>query len=186
MTSMRDRLLAGENYLVDDELRGWLLRTAAQVAAFNRWDPLDLEGQAKILRDVLGSLGDGAFVRQPFYCDYGSHTSIGPRTFVNFGVTALDVAPITIGADGQIGPGVQLLTAVHPIEPEARREGWQSGRPITIGDNVWIGGGAIICPGVTIGDDAIIGAGSVVTRDVPAGTIAVGNPARVTRSIHDA
>lgn len=108
---------------------------------------------------------------------------MGARTFANFGLVALDVATITIGDDVQIGPNVQLLTPTHPLEARPRREKWEAARPITIGNNVWIGGGAIILPGVSIGDDTVVGAGAVVTKDLPAGVIAVGNPARVVREL---
>ena len=124
-------------------------------------------------------------MRGPLYVDYGAHLTIGPRTFVNYGLVALDVAPIEIGADCQIGPNVQLLTASHPVEPAPRRAKLESAAPITIGDNVWLGGGAIVLPGVTIGADTVIGAGAVVTEDIPAGLVAVGSPARVIRSVHD-
>jgi maltose O-acetyltransferase len=118
------------------------------------------------------------FVRPPFHCDYGFNITLGDGVFINFGAVILDIAAVTIGDKTQIGPGVQILTADHPRDPRQREAGLEFGRPITIGRNVWIGGGAIILPGVTIGDDAIIGAGAVVTRDVPAGATAVGNPAR--------
>jgi maltose O-acetyltransferase len=103
--------------------------------------------------------------------------------FANFGLVCLDVARIEIGDDTQIGPGVQLLTPTHPLEPGPRREGWESAEPVTIGRNVWLGGGVVVCPGVTIGDDTVVGAGSIVVRDLPAGVLAVGNPARVVRSL---
>ncbi len=115
--------------------------------------------------------------------DYGENIHLGPRTFINYNLTALDVAAITIGADCQIGPNVQLLTPTHPIEPQPRRDKLEAARPISIGDNVWLGGGVIVCPGVSIGENSVIGAGSVVTRDIPANVVAVGNPARVIRSI---
>jgi maltose O-acetyltransferase len=117
------------------------------------------------------------------FVDYGSNISIGARTFVNFNLTALDVAAITVGEDCQIGPNVQLLTPTHPLEPGPRRDKLEAARPITIGDNVWLGGGVIVLPGVSIGDDSVIGAGSVVTKDVPAGVVAVGSPARVVRTL---
>lgn len=120
-------------------------------------------------------------VRAPVHVDYGTRITIGPRTFINRGLTALDVAPITIGADCQIGPHVQLLTPTHPIDPQPRRDKLEAAQPIVIGDNVWLGGGVIVCPGVTIGENSVIGAGSVVTKDVPANVVAVGNPARVVR-----
>jgi maltose O-acetyltransferase len=122
-------------------------------------------------------------IRPPLHVDYGENISIGPRTFINFHLTALDVARITIGADCQIGPNVQLLTPTHPIDPQRRRDKLEAAEPIVIGDNVWLGGGVIVCPGVTIGDNSVIGAGSVVTRDIPANVVAVGSPARVVRSI---
>ena len=117
------------------------------------------------------------------YVDYGSSITIGAGTFVNYGLTALDVAPITIGADCQIGPNVQLLTPTHPVEPQPRRDKLEAAKPITIGDNVWLGGGVIVCPGVTIGDNTVVGAGAVVTRDLPANVVAGGNPARVIRQL---
>ena len=115
--------------------------------------------------------------------DYGSQTTIGARTFINVGAVILDVGRVTIGADVQIGPNVQLLTPTHPLEPDLRRTGVEAAEPIAIGDNVWLGGGVIVCPGVTIGADTVVGAGAVVTRDLPAGVLAVGNPARVLRTL---
>jgi maltose O-acetyltransferase len=115
--------------------------------------------------------------------DYGENLHVGPRTFANYNLTALDVAPIRIGADCQIGPNVQLLTPTHPVAPTPRRDKLEAAQPITIGDNVWLGGGVIVGPGVTIGDNTVVGAGSVVIRDLPANVLAVGNPARVVREI---
>jgi maltose O-acetyltransferase len=115
--------------------------------------------------------------------DYGYQTSIGPGTFINSGSVILDVGRVTIGADVQIGPNVQLLTPTHPLDPEVRRSGAEAAEPIAIGDNAWLGGGVIVCPGVSIGRDTVVGAGAVVTRDLPSGVLAVGNPARVIRSL---
>jgi maltose O-acetyltransferase len=128
-------------------------------------------------------VGDGVVVMPTLRCDYGTPITIGAGTFVNYDSVMLDVAPITIGAACQIATRVQLLTATHPIDPEPRRNGWEYAEPIVIGDNVWLGGGVIVCPGVTIGDDTVVGAGSVVTRDLPAGVVAVGVPARPLREI---
>ena len=122
-------------------------------------------------------------MRPPFWVDYGTYISIGAGTFVNYDCVMLDVAPIRIGAACQLATRVQLLTATHPVDPEPRRAGWESAAPITIGDNVWLGGGAIVCPGVTIGENTVVGAGAVVTRDLPAGVVAGGVPARVIREI---
>jgi maltose O-acetyltransferase len=135
-----------------------------------------------LLKQRLAEVGDGAEIRPPFHCDYGGNINVGRGVFLNFNCIILDVVSVRIGAGTQIGPAVQIYTADHPRDPAERRAGEEFGRPVTIGENVWIGGGAIILPGVTIGDDAIIGAGSVVTRDVPSGATARGNPARVANS----
>ncbi len=136
-----------------------------------------------MLEDLLGSLGADAFVKPPLYVDYGENIRIGARTFVNYHLTALDVAAITIGEDCQIGPNVQLLTPTHPTDPQPRRDKLEAALPISIGNNVWLGGGVIVGPGVSIGDDSVIGAGSVVIHDIPPGVVAVGNPAKVIRDI---
>ena len=177
MSEMKERMLRGELYRVDDVLRADSARAQALLERFNA-APDDA-----VLRELLGHLGEGVLIRPPFRCDYGTQISIGAGTFVNFDCVMIDVAPIRIGEDCQIAPKVQLLTATHPIEPGPRREGWESGEPITIGDNVWLGGGVIVCPGVTIGDDTVVGAGAVVTSDLPAGVVAFGVPARVQREI---
>jgi len=122
-------------------------------------------------------------IRPPLYCDLGYQITIGARVFVNFGLVALDVAKITIGDDVQIGPNVQLLTPTHPTNAELRRAKWEASKPITIGSNVWLGGGVIVCPGVTIGENTVVGAGSVVVKSLPANVVAVGNPARVVRTL---
>jgi maltose O-acetyltransferase len=184
--SMRERMLAGDLYRgADDELVAEMEQAMRLTKRFNDSDPGDADGRRAILEELLGEVGDEVDIRPPLHVDYGSHTRIGARTFVNFGLMALDVAPITIGEDVLLGPNVQLLTPTHPLDPEPRRAKWEAALPITIGDNVWIGGMVVVCPGVTIGQDAVIGAGSVVTRDVPAGAVAVGNPARVIRSVYD-
>jgi maltose O-acetyltransferase len=182
--SQRERMLAGDLYFADDpELAQETQRAAELTKAFNDSSPSDPAARRGILLELLGSLGEGTEIRPPFYCDYGLHTHIGAGTFVNFGLVALDVAPIHIGDDVQIGPYVQLLTPTHPLEPESRRAKWESAEPIAIGDNVWLGGGVIVCPGVTIGADTVVGAGAVVTNDLPAGVLAVGTPARFVRSL---
>lgn len=180
--TMRDRLVAGEPYIVDESLAGDARRARDLLHRINTSAPDEDEARDALFRELLGGWGEHTNIRPPFYCDYGFQTTVGSRTFANFGLMCLDVAPVTIGDDVQIGPYVQLLTPTHPIEPVARRERWEAGEPITIGDNVWLGGGVIVCPGVTIGRDTVVGAGSVVTRDLPAGVVAVGNPARVLRS----
>jgi len=184
--SNRERMLAGDLYTADDpEIARATLRAARLAAEYTTAHLADPAAGQAVLADLLGSLGEGAQIRPPLFVDYGSFISVGANTFINYNLTALDVAPITIGADCQIGPNVQLLTPTHPVEPTPRRDKLEAALPIVIGDNVWIGGGAIVLPGVTIGDNSVIGAGAVVTRDVPANVVAVGNPARVIRSIDE-
>ncbi len=179
-----ERMLAGDLYIADDpEIARRAQRAVRLADAYQRAFVVDAEAARGLLAELVGHLGEDALIRPPLFVDYGEHLTIGARTFINFNLTALDVAPITIGADCQFGPSVQLLTPTHPVEPQPRRDKLEAAKPITIGDNVWLGGGVIICPGVTIGADSVIGAGSVVTRDIPPNVVAVGNPARVIRSI---
>lgn len=149
---------------------GWLDRFNAQ--------GLNDEERYALLLERFAAVGKDALIRPPFFCDYGYNISLGRGAFLNYACIVLDVEPVSIGEGTAIGPAVQILAADHPRDPRLRRQGVRFGRPVTIGANVWIGGGAIILPGVTIGDDAIVGAGSIVTRDVPAGVTVVGNPAR--------
>ncbi|MFM9370560.1 sugar O-acetyltransferase [Streptomyces sp. Da 82-17] len=178
------RMLAGDLYIADDPEIGRRQDRAMRLAAqYQQLYREDRDKAAQLLDGLLGEVGEGVDLRPPLYVDYGSNITIGARTFVNYHLTALDVAAITIGEDCQIGPNVQLLTPTHPLEPGPRRDKWEAALPIIIGNNVWLGGGVIVCPGVTIGDDSVIGAGAVVTRDVPAGVLAVGNPARTVRAL---
>jgi maltose O-acetyltransferase len=184
--TMRERMLAGDLYLADDpELAEANAAALDLMAAYNattvRQGPLRRE----LLTRLLGAVGEGTEIRPPFSVDYGTQISVGARCFANYGLVALDVAAITIGDDVQIGPNVQLLTPTHPVEPGPRRDKWEAAKPITIGDNVWLGGGVVVLPGVTIGENTVVGAGAVVTRDLPAGVVAVGNPARVVRTLED-
>lgn len=182
--SMRDRMLAGDLYLADDPVLGAEnARAQALSHQLNATDPTDGGRRREILEDLLGDFGDGSEIRSPFHCDYGYQTRIGARTFANWGLVSLDVATVTIGDDVQIGPNVQLLTAIHPLEPAPRREKWEAAQPIVIEDNVWLGGGVIVCPGVTIGENTVVGAGAVVVRSLPANVVAVGSPARVVREL---
>jgi len=182
--TMLERMLGGDLYLADDPaISDRQLRAQELMAAYNGASPRDAVGRRKLLEELLGSVGAGTEIRSPFYVDYGTQVRIGARCFANYGLMALDVAAITIGDDVQIGPNVQLLTPTHPLDAEPRRAKWEAARPITIGDNVWLGGGVIVLPGVTIGADTVVGAGAVVTRDLPSGVLAVGNPARVVRQL---
>lgn len=153
------------------------LPTMEWLERFNAPGKSDEERHA-LLVERFASVGDDVLIRPPFFCDYGHNISLGRGAFLNYNCVVLDVEPVVIGEGTAIGPAVQILAADHPRDPELRRQKVRFGRPVTIGANVWIGGGAIILPGVTIGDDAIVGAGSVVTRDVAAGATVVGNPAR--------
>jgi maltose O-acetyltransferase len=181
--SMRERMLAGDLYIADEELAGLMVRGAQLMEAFNTTSASEPQRQREMLDQLLGAVGEGTYIRPPIRVDYGSHIGVGARSFANYGLVALDVAPITIGDDVQIGTNVQLLTPTHPIDPRLRRDKWEAAKPITIGDNVWLGSGAIVLAGVTIGENTVVGAGAVVTRDLPANVVAVGNPARVTRTI---
>lgn len=173
-------MLAGELYEASaPELQADLAATAGWLARYNVALALPPEERRRLLLERIAAVGEGADIRPPFHCDYGFNISLGRGVFLNFNCVILDVVAVTIGDRTQIGPGVQILTADHPRDPATRESGLEFGRPIHIGRNVWIGGGALILPGVTVGDDAVIGAGSVVTRDVPGGATAVGNPARV-------
>jgi maltose O-acetyltransferase len=182
--SMRERMLAGDLYIADDpEIAEASARGLDLAAAYNATSVRQAPLRRRLLEELLGAIGEGTEIRPPFYVDYGSHIRIGARCFANFGLVALDVAPITIGDDVQIGPNVQLLTPTHPLEPGPRRDKWEAALPIAIGDNVWLGGAAIVLPGVTIGDNTVVGAGAVVTKDLPADVVAVGNPARVVKRL---
>ena len=181
---MRERMEAGDLYLAaDPELAERSARAMDLADAYNATSVRQAPLRRELLGELLGSIGEGTEIRPPLFVDYGANIMIGARCFANFGLTALDVAAVTIGDDVQIGPHVQLLTPTHPVEPEPRRAKWEAAEPISIGDNVWLGGGVVVCPGVTIGADTVVGAGAVVTRDLPAGVLAVGSPARVVREL---
>ena len=180
-------MLRGDLYRAEDpELVAGRARARALLDRFNSTRQTEAGEREQLLRELLGEMGEGVVIMPTFRCDYGSHISIGSGTFVNYDCVMLDVAPIRIGAACQIATRVQLLAATHPVDPQPRREGWENGLPITLGDNVWLGGGVIVCPGVTIGDDTVVGAGAVVTRDLPAGVVAFGVPAVVQREIEPA
>lgn len=180
----QERMLAGDLYIADDpDLAVGHQRAVRLAHEYNEAYASDVDSARPVLEALIGELGEGAHIRPPLAVDYGTYITIGAGTFINCNFTALDVAPIVIGRDCQIGPNVQLLTPTHPIDPQPRRDKLEAALPITIGDNVWLGGGAIVLPGVTIGENSVIGAGAIVTRDIPANVVAVGNPARIIRSI---
>lgn len=176
----KQKMLAGELYdAADAELQADMMASMHWLARYNAALAWSVDERHALLVERLAAVGQGVNIRPPFHCDYGFNIRLGEGVFLNFNCVILDVVAVTIGDRTQIGPGVQILTADHPRDAAQRESGLEFGRPITIGRNVWIGGGAIILPGVSIGDGALIGAGSVVTRDVPAGCTAFGNPARV-------
>ena len=181
----KEKMLAGVTYsAIDAQLLDELNTVKEVIHDYNMMRPSDNAGRLKLLKSLLGHIADDEIIiNQPFYCDYGKQISVGKRFFANFHFTVLDEAKVTIGDDCFIGPNVSIYTACHstdPIERNTRRE-WAE--PVTIGDNVWIGGSVTILPGVTIGDNVTIGAGSVVTKDIPSNSVAVGNPCRVIKNI---
>jgi maltose O-acetyltransferase len=177
--SEKEKMLAGELYdpgapdIQADQAatKAWLVRYNAALGS-------SAAERRKLLAERLAEVGEGAVIRPPFHCDYGYNIRLGANVFLNFNCVILDVVEISIGDGTQIGPAVQIYSADHPRDPSQRRAGLEFGRAVRIGRNVWIGGGAIILPGITIGDDAVIGAGAVVTRNVEAGVTVAGNPAR--------
>jgi maltose O-acetyltransferase len=182
--TQQERMLAGDLYIADDPVLVRANRDAIRMAAeYSRIWPAHPDTAARILRRLLGSVGEGTEIRAPLYVDYGKNISIGARTFINYNFTALDVVPITIGDDVQIGPNVQLLTPTHPLDPQQRRDKLEAGKPIVIGNNVWLGGGVVVLPGVTIGENTVVAAGATVTKDLPANVLAMGKPAKVKRQL---
>ncbi|MBQ8772766.1 MAG: sugar O-acetyltransferase [Clostridia bacterium] len=174
----RDKGLA---YISDSEVFAEQIRCRKILQKLNFMDRSDFAGIAKVVKELLGV--DDAFINPPFYCDYGSHIKVGKNFIANYNCTILDVAKVTIGDNCQLAPNVSIFTAGHPIYPSTRNSGYEYGKEITIGNNVWIGGNSVICPGVHIGNNVVIGAGSVVTKDIPDWCVAVGNPCRVLRKI---
>jgi maltose O-acetyltransferase len=182
--SEKEKMLAGEPYRANDpELTAERHRARSLLARFNATGADERGARTALLRDLFGAVGDALDIEPRFACDYGYNIRLGHRAFINFNCVFLDCAPIEIGDDLQMGPAVQLYTAYHPLDQAERVAGWEMAKPIRIGHGVWIGGAAIVLPGVTIGDGCVVGAGSVVTRDLPPGSVAKGNPARIARSL---
>jgi maltose O-acetyltransferase len=183
MPTEREKMLAGELYnALDPELVATRARARDLCQALNSSPESDQPARRRLLCELFGAGGESVWMQPPFYCDYGRNIRLGERVFFNFNCIVLDVCPVEIGDFTQFGPAVQILTAMHPMNAAERRT-LEYGRPIQIGAAVWVGGGAIICPGVSIGARTVIGAGSVVTRDIPDGVFAAGNPCRVIREI---
>lgn len=177
-------MLCGELYNpLDPQLVADYRHAQLLCKAFNDTFDDQPKERLRLLQALIPAAGKRLLIKPPFYCDYGSNITIGDDVFFNFNCVILDVANVTIGSNVLFAPGVQIYTATHPLNAEERRSGLELGQPIAIGDDVWIGGGAIVCPGVTIGARSVIGAGSVVTKDIPEGVIAVGNPCRIVREV---
>ena len=183
MPHERDKMLAGEPYdPLDADLVARRIRARDLCHELNGTREGETDRRRTILRDLFGAGGDSVWMQPPFYCDYGENIRLGERVFFNFNCVVLDVCPVTVGDFTLFGPAVQIYTPLHPLDAAARRRE-EYGKPVAIGSDVWVGGGAMILPGVSIGARTVIGAGSVVTRDIPAGVFAAGNPCRVIREI---
>lgn len=184
MRTEKEKMIAGEMYdPLDRELVEDRLRTRMLIKSLNETGEEQIEEKQYLIRELLPKAAPDLWLQPPFYCDYGYNLQVGEKVFFNFNCIVLDVAPVIIGSRSMLGPNVQLYTATHPMNAAERSAGLEYARPIGIGEDVWIGGSAVICPGVSIGDRSVIGAGSVVTRDIPADVFAAGNPCRVIRKI---
>lgn len=172
-------------YISDEKVFEEQKRARRLTQELNTADRADFEKIAGIVKELLGK-SEGAMINPPFYCDYGNHIEVGKNFFANYNCTILDVAKVVIGDNCLLAPNVAIYTAGHPVHPETRNTMYEYGIEVTIGDNVWIGGNSVICPGVYIGDNCVIGAGSVVTKDIPKWSIAAGNPCKVIRKITEA
>ncbi len=180
----QERRDAGMAYISDDSVFAEQQVCRRKLQKLNFMDRSDFQGIGEVVKDLFGR-SDGAFVNPPFYCDYGTHIEVGKNFFANYNCTILDVAKVKIGDNCQMAPNVAIYTAGHPVHPVSRNSAYEYGKEVVIGDNVWLGGNTVICPGVHIGDNVVIGAGSVVTKDIPDWSIAAGNPCRVLRMITD-
>ncbi len=186
MPTEKEKMLAGEMYdAMDSQLVAERRRARELCKAINDSHDEERELRGRIIVELLGSVGDGVWIEPPFYCDYGTNIVLGSNVYFNFNCVILDPASVTIGDNAMFGPAVQIYTANHPINASKRRMGAEFAQPIEIGSDVWVGGGAIILPGVHIGARSVIGAGSVVTRDIPEDVFAAGNPCRVIRNTND-
>lgn len=180
----KQKMLAGELYLAyGPELVAENKRASRLLRMYNGTTEEEPEQRSQILSELFGQVGASVLIVPPFHCDYGSNIYAGDRLYMNYGCVILDCNTVHIGENVKCAPYVQIYTAYHPTEPELRQNGLELAAPIRIGNNVWIGGGAIICPGVTIGDNTTIGAGSVVVKDIPASVVAAGNPCRIIRHL---
>ncbi|HSU51227.1 MAG TPA: sugar O-acetyltransferase [Segetibacter sp.] len=186
MKTEKEKMLSGELYnALDQQLSDERLKTRLLIKALNDTREDEVIERRKILQQLIPHAGAELWLQPPFYCDYGSNIKTGEKVFFNFNCVVLDVMQVTIGSRTLFGPNVQIYTATHPINYKERASGLEYAKPITIGEDVWVGGSAVICPGVTIGNRTIIGAGSVVTKDIPDDVFAAGNPCRVIRKLEE-
>jgi maltose O-acetyltransferase len=180
----KEKMLSGELYdPLDKELSDERTRTRLLIKELNDTREDAVEERTRILKELIPHAGAGLWLQPPFYCDYGTNMVVGEKVFFNFNCVVLDVMQVTIGSRTLFGPNVQIYTATHPMNYKERASGVEFAKPIVIGEDVWVGGSVVICPGVTIGDRAVIGAGSVVTKDIPADVFAAGNPCRIIRQL---
>jgi maltose O-acetyltransferase len=186
METEKEKMLAAEMYdATDPQLAAERQRARDLCKSLNKSHDNEQELRNRIIRELFGSAGDAVWIEPPFYCDYGSNISLGSKVFLNFNCIILDPAAVIIGSNVLLGPSVQIYTATHPMSASERLNYLEFARPVKVGSDVWVGGGAIICPGVRIGTKSVIGAGSVVTHDIPAGVFASGNPGRIIRELND-
>ncbi|TVP52157.1 MAG: sugar O-acetyltransferase [Mongoliibacter sp.] len=184
MKTEKEKMLAGEPYMANDEvLSNERLMARILLKSFNDSAPDEPEHRADLLQELIGKSGKNFHIEPPFYCDYGYNIEAGDDVFFNFNCVVLDVTSVKIGSRVLCGPNVQIYTATHPMDAQTRGTMIESAKPITIGDDVWIGGSAVICPGVTIGSRSVIGAGAVVTKDIPDDVFAAGNPCKVIKKL---
>lgn len=184
MKTEKEKMLAGELYdALDAQLSEDRLKARLLIKELNDSREDQTTERTRLLKELIPNAGEGLWLQPPFYCDYGYNIKLGEKVFFNFNCVVLDVAQVTIGSRTLFGPNVQIYTATHPIDHKVRASGLEFAKPITIGEDVWVGGSAVICPGVNIGDRSVIGAGSVVTRDIPADVFAAGNPCKVIRHL---
>ena len=184
MPSLDDKLRSGELYCcIDPELQQWQQERLEILYDYNHSRPGETTRRAELLKKILASVGENCYIEPPLHANWGCHTHLGNNVYANFNLTLADDTDIYIGDSVMFGPNVGLATAGHPIDPELRRQVYQFNQPIHIGNNVWLGAGVIVLPGVTIGDNSVVGAGSVVTKDIPPNVVALGNPCRVLREI---
>ncbi|WP_207515365.1 sugar O-acetyltransferase [Longitalea luteola] len=184
MKTEKEKMLAGELYnALDPTLSAERLKARLLIKALNDSREDEPEERSRILKELLPNAAEGLWLQPPFYCDYGYNIKLGRNVFFNFNCVILDVMQVTIGSRTLFGPNVQIYTATHPVNYKERASGLEYAKPITIGEDVWVGGSAVICPGVSIGDRTVIGAGSVVTKDIPADVFAAGNPCKVIRPL---